>query len=279
MPNIRSVPSRVYTKDYYLHDCSNFNEFNTSGGDVLGDRFKALLPYLQVKPGMKVLDIGSGRGELAFYASSLGAKVIGIDYSKAAVELANQALAQKSASIRSKVKFIHGSINQIKLPPKSFDLIISVEVLEHLYPEEVTLMLQSTLEWLAPNGRFVFHTAPNRWFNDYTYPYFCYPVGSLLIKLSNAFTHSRYPQLENPKLLRTESHQVMHVNEPTYFSLSKAFKQSGLKYKIKSTNVTVNKPIISWKDKLYNLLVFGSPISNYFPFNILWANDFLITSP
>jgi len=63
----------------------------------------------------------------------------------------------------------------------------------------------------------------------------------------------------------------MHVNEPDYFSLCRLFQKTGFRGSIYSTNITVSKPLISWKDRLYNMLVYLNPLSYYFPFNIIWG--------
>lgn len=273
---MRTVNQAYYTKEYFLHECSNFAEFARSKGTLLGDRFQVLLPYLDIKPKMNILDIGSGRGEMCIFAATRGATAVGVDYSKAAIEIAEKAVALQSAKIQKRVSFIRQPVIEMNFKPRSFDYIISCEVLEHLYPEEIEVMLKKVKTYLKPGGKIIFHTAPNAWFNNFTYPYFCYPVGSLLIRLWNKVSKRTYPALLKPEKIHHKTDQYMHINEPTYFSLKHQFDRAGLRSQIFSTNVTVAKPVLSWKDRLYNSVVFLLPLSKRYPVNVLWGNDFVI---
>jgi cyclopropane fatty-acyl-phospholipid synthase-like methyltransferase len=273
---MRTVDSNVYTKKYYLSDCNHYQEFVRSGGKELGDRFEQLLPYLNIQPGMKILDVGSGRGELCFYAATLGAEVTGVDYSKAAIDLANEAKAKLSKPVQKRLQFIKVPVTEMNFPDNFFDLVICVEVLEHLYPEEIGVMLASIYKSLKVEGRAVFHTAPNKWFNDVGYRFWSYPMGNLTIRLSNLFTGNTYPLMQNPQTLRTDSHKIMHVNEPTWFSLKHEFSNQDWEFYIQSMNITMIKPVLSWKDAVFNAIAYFHPLSKKFPFNMMFGDDFLV---
>jgi cyclopropane fatty-acyl-phospholipid synthase-like methyltransferase len=245
-------------------------------GMELGERFEKLLPFLKIGPGMKMLDIGSGRGELCLYAARMGAEAMGIDYSEAAIDLSNQARRKLPVQQRKLVKFVNSRVTRMKLPDNYFDLAVCVEVLEHLYPEEIDGMLTLLDKALKPGARVVFHTAPNRWFNDFGYRYWSYPVGSLLIGIWNRLKTRQYPPMQLPSQLRTDSHRVMHINEPTWFSLKRHFNRLKWDYSIQSMNITMVKPVISWKDTLFNALAFLHPLSKKFPLNIFLGDDYLI---
>jgi len=273
---MRTVDSAVYTKEYYLNDCTHYQEFVESNGKVLGDRFVKLLPFLQIKPGMRILDVGSGRGELCIYAAMQGAEAVGVDYSQAAIELSQKAIKDLPKEVASRISFVQAPVSKMKFKKNSFDLVVCVEVLEHLYPEEIEIMLKAVTSALKPGGRAIFHTAPNHWFNQYGYRYWSYPVGSLLISVFNTFMGKHYPGMQKPSTLRTESHKVMHVNEPTYFSLKRHFANYPLDFSIGSLNITAVKPVLSWKDRLFNLITYFHPLSKYVPFTILFGDDFLV---
>jgi len=273
---MRTVDSKVYTKKYYLSDCTHYQEFLRSNGLELGDRFVKLLPYVKIKPGMRMLDVGSGRGELCIHAASKGAEAVGIDYSAAAINLANEAKKKLPKKIQSLLQFNKVAVTKIDFPADYFDIVVCVEVLEHLYPEEIELMLEKVFGSMKPGAIAIFHTAPNKLFNSYGYRYWSYPVGNLLIKLSNLITGNHYPTMQHPDTLRTESHKVMHVNEPTWFSLRKHFNRKGFEVKIRSLNITAVKPVLSWKDILFNVMVYFDPISRKFPLNVFFGDDFLI---
>lgn len=273
---MRRVDPKLYTKEYYLTEATGSKEFKKSWGRILEPRFERIVKEIPSVRGKRILDIGCGRGELVFWCAQKGAKeVIGIDYSKEAIELANKAKRHFSKDLQKKVKFEVGDAKKIKFKNGQFDAVILIEVLEHLYQEEQLKVFQEIRKALKDTGFVFIHTAPSKWFNNFTYKYWCYPLSSVLVKANNLMTNRNYGNLEKPSEIRTYYHKIMHVNEPDYFSLKNLFGKSGFKGKIKSTNVTVNKPELTWKDKLFNLVVFLYPVSTTFPFNILWGNDFL----
>lgn len=274
MQRMRRVDPKHYTKEYYLTDCTGYNEFKKSFGRILESRYKRIIAGIKIKKGIKVLDIGCGRGEIVFWAAKHGAKAFGIDYAKDAIALAKTSAKTYAKEIQKRVHFTVTDAKKTPFPNTSFDIIFFIEVVEHLYPEEQEKIIKEIHRVLKQNGILVMHTAPSKWFNDYTYRYYCYPLSRILIGAWNTITKKSYPHLLPWKLLRTDSHTVMHVSEPDYFSLNKLFKHAGFAGKITSTNITVLKPVLSWKDVAYNAIIYLHPLSTIFPFNVLWGNDF-----
>jgi len=272
---MRRVKPSLYTREYYLTDCTGHEEFKKTWGRKLEPRLKRIVREIPIRRNMKILDIGCGRGELVFWAARKGAEVVGIDYSQEAIKLAQEAKEKRSQEDRKKISFLLVDAKDLKFPDKSFDAVFLVEVFEHLYPEEQEKVFKEVLRVLKKEGFVFVHTAPARWFNDYTYRFYCYPVSTLIVSLWNKLKGRNYGNLQPWKELRIPSHKIMHINEPNYFSLKKLFNKHGFLGKIRSTNITVLKPELSWKDKLFNSLVYLYPLGNYFPFNIFWGNDFL----
>ncbi len=271
----RQVNPAVYTREYYLTDCTGYHEFKRNYGRTLEPRLREVVKYIDVKKGMKVLDIGCGRGELVLWAAAKGADAVGIDYSLDAIKLAQLALKKRKKELKGKASFQLVDGNELKYPSNTFDLVIMTEILEHLYPEEQAKITKNINKILKPGGQLFFHTAPSKIFNDYTYRFWCYPISTLLVSLSNLFTGHKYGNLAPWKEIRTESHRVMHVNEPSYLSLKRIMEKEGFQGEIKSTNVTVLKPELGWKDKIYNFCVYLHPLSKSFPLNVIWGNDYL----
>src|SRR3989344_4276083 len=217
---MRRVDPKHYTTVYYLTDATGFKEFKESWGKVLEPRLSRIVKELPSVEGLRVLDIGCGRGELVYWAARNGANdVLGIDYSRHAIHLANQARKHYPKNIRKKVRFELRDAKKIDFARGSFDLIIMTEILEHLYPEEQEVILRKISNILSKNGLLFIHTAPSRWFNDFTYRFWCYPLSTALVTVNNFFTGSNYNSLEKYENIRTASHRIMHVNEPDYFSL------------------------------------------------------------
>lgn len=272
---MKSVSPDIYTKKYFLSDCDGYEEFNKSFGNELGIRLKQILEHTTLENGMKILDIGCGRGEVEIWAAKKGAEIIGIDYSQASIKIAKKALSKQPRRVQKKVKLIVKNAKNIDFKPNSFDRVFLFDILEHLYPPEQEIVIENAYRMLKKGGTLLAHTEPNRLYVDYTYPLWCYPMSSLLTGISNSMTKNTYPNLPHPSLLRTESHREFHINEPTYHNLKKVFVKKNFQIRILS-KVIIKKPIISWKDRLFNLLVCIDPFSRYFPLNTLFANDFII---
>lgn len=272
---MRRVDPEVYTEEYYLTDCTGHEEFRKSHGKQLDIALNELTKYFLINEEMRVLDIGCGRGEIVFYCSFKGARSTGIDYADASIKLADSARSKMSKKIQRNTKFIKMDAKDLKFPKSSFDLIIMSGIVEHLYPEELELVFAQIKRVLRPKGKLIVSTAPNKIFNDITYKYYCYPISTFLTSFWNKFTKSQYPNIAKPRDIRTESHYIMHINEPTFFSLRNLYKKFRFYGSIQSTNITVVKQKLSIKDSLFNLLVFMHPLSTKFPLNILFGSDFI----
>lgn len=272
---MRRVDPKVYTKEYYLSDCTGHEEFRKSFGKKLDVSLGEYTKYLSIEKGMRVLDIGCGRGELVFYCASKGAKAIGIDYSKDSIILANLAKKKQPGKVKDNSGFKVMDAKDLKFNDSSFDLVIFTGVYEHLYPEEVKVVFSEIKRILKNSGLLMLDTAPNRIFNDYTYRFYCYPVGTFITFVWNKLLGKNYPNIGKPEHSRKESHKIMHVNEPTFSNLNRDLSKYNFVGKLQSTNITVIKPVISFKDRLFNLIIFLDPLSRYFPLNILFGSDFV----
>ena len=274
---MRRVEPKLYTKEYYLTGCTGYNEFKKTWGKVLEPRLKRIVKEIPSVKGLRVLDIGCGRGELVFWSARQGAKeVLGIDYSKNAIELANIAKNHYTKDVQNRVNFIVMDAKKMNFPNYRFDAIYMTEVLEHLYPEEQESIFKKIYNILDNNGFVVIHTAPNKWFINYTYRFWCYPISTFLIWINYIVTKNKYSNLLKWSSVRKGYEKLMHINEPIYFSLKILLNKHRFTNKIYSTNITVTKPELSWKDYLFNFLVYLYPLSKIFPFNVLWGNDFII---
>jgi 2-polyprenyl-3-methyl-5-hydroxy-6-metoxy-1,4-benzoquinol methylase len=122
----------------------------------------------ELQPGTRVLDVGCGNGYLAGYFSRRRCQVVGIDLSTAGIELARLTYP----SVRFEVMPADDRILE-RLNEEPFDLIVSAEVVEHLYaPRDFA---QGCFSALKPGGTFLCTT-----------PYHGY-LKNLLVCVSNKF--------------------------------------------------------------------------------------------
>ena len=103
--------------------------------------------------GKTALDVGCGAGLLAEPLARMGAKVTGLD---AAPENIGAARAH-AAAIGLQVEYVAGGIED--LPGRRFDLVISMEVIEHV--SNPAAFVAGLADALAPGGLMILST-PNR---------------------------------------------------------------------------------------------------------------------
>ena len=82
-----SLPPHLYTEEYFLTACEGYEEWLVSEGNHLSRRLASAFAVASVEPGMRVLDVGCGRGEIVRHCAELGADVCGIDYAPVAVQM------------------------------------------------------------------------------------------------------------------------------------------------------------------------------------------------
>jgi 2-polyprenyl-6-hydroxyphenyl methylase/3-demethylubiquinone-9 3-methyltransferase len=102
---------------------SRFNELEGRfRGEVARDDFRlaAIRRSLGQVEGLKILDLGCGKGRFARRLAELGAQVVGLDASCAMLQAAGG------------MPRVQASATRLPFGPASFDAVVAVEVLEHL---------------------------------------------------------------------------------------------------------------------------------------------------
>lgn len=93
--------------------------------------FRYIFPYAtNLKPYGKVLDVGCGAGTTALFLANFGYDVEGIDISPQAVKSA--ILSARFLGLSRNIKFKVVDLNVCKLSNKKYDIVICLEVLEHI---------------------------------------------------------------------------------------------------------------------------------------------------
>ena len=99
-----------------------------------------------------VLDLGCGNGSLSHELSKLGFEVHGVDRSESGIQIAREAFPQ--------VQFSLGDVEEVLSPDpfqaESFDVVVSTEVVEHLYHPR--RLIQNAFRLLKPSGHFIVST-------------------------------------------------------------------------------------------------------------------------
>lgn len=265
---MNGVSSKIYDKKYYLTICPGSEEFKRSGGKKLHLRLEKLLDSIPVNKSTKILDVGCGRGDIAFYLGKKSKEAIGVDYSSDAIMLANSIKRNFPLSVRKKVHFKVMNIKKMSFPDNYFDVVICIDVLEHLYKDEAEQALWEIKRVLKKDGVLFLQTGINKLLYDFTYKYYIFPVNKIITGIDKAIRHINYESLsEDP---RTIDEKKQHVNEPTFFYLKKILKKLKFEGKIK-TEIGYIKPVKSIKTVIYNLVIAFYPFSLLYPLSIMFG--------
>ncbi len=109
-----------------------------------------------ITSGMEILDIGCGSGVFADHMAGKGAAVLGIDANIDAISYATETFVKNG----EKLTFLKGYLDEMNFENNRFDAITCLEVIEHVYPEQVRKMFGDVFHILKPNGRLLV-TTPN----------------------------------------------------------------------------------------------------------------------
>jgi 2-polyprenyl-3-methyl-5-hydroxy-6-metoxy-1,4-benzoquinol methylase len=188
----------AYTSEYYLTDCGGYQQYRETGGKRLTDeRPIGVAAIAGLRTCGRVLDLGCGRGELAYYFAGLGHAVTAVDYSQDAIRLAEQTFVG-DPELRSRVELLCESVSSLRLRGE-YEVVVASDVVEHLLPDELDRMYRDVFEHLSQTGIFVVHTYPNLWYFQYDY----------------ARKRRRRDGRDEvlPEQPRTEYELLMHINE------------------------------------------------------------------
>jgi ubiquinone/menaquinone biosynthesis C-methylase UbiE len=202
------VPSVLYDEAYFLSVCEGYDTFLSSEGFYLSGRLAEALSVAGIAPGMQVLDVGCGRGEILLHTAHLGAHAYGIDYADVAVRLSKQ-VSESAEGKPHPIEVSRASALYLPFTDDSFDRILLLDIVEHLYPGELRVAYQEAWRVLKPGGRIIIHTAPNVWYDRFAYPLVRF-VRMVMGQGDN------YPK--NPRAIIPENLHV-HVNEQSLLSL------------------------------------------------------------
>jgi len=133
-------------------------------------KLKMVCRKLQLKPGMRLLDIGCGWGSLMAYAAEhYGVQCVGVSISKEQIEWAQQRHAHLPLEFR---------LQDYRDLDEPFDAIASIGMFEHVGRRNHRAYMEVAHRCLRGNGLFLLHTigknarrsAPDPWIDKYIFP-------------------------------------------------------------------------------------------------------------
>ncbi len=116
------------------------------------NRYKTLKNIQNIFLKKKLLDLGCGGGILSESLAKKGAKVTALDTSRSLIKLAKKRALEKKLTINYQV----GEISSLKNKKNKFDIIISLEVIEHV--ANYKIFLEDIFSCLSKNGIIIIST-------------------------------------------------------------------------------------------------------------------------
>lgn len=107
------------------------------------------LRRLSVAPGMKMLDVACGAGQIAIPAARAGVDVTGVDIAANLIEQAKQRAQSEGLNVR----FEEGDAEALPFPDASFDLVVSL--IGAMFAPRPELVAAELLRVCRPGGRIV----------------------------------------------------------------------------------------------------------------------------
>lgn len=134
------------------------------------DKLDLVCRKVNLKPGMKVLDLGCGFGSFArFAAENYGARVIGYNISKEQIKLGRELNKGLDVELRH---------DDYRNAEGEYDRVISIGIFEHVGPKNYRTYMKIVNRTLKHDGIAFLHTignnltttVTNQWVNKYIFP-------------------------------------------------------------------------------------------------------------
>jgi cyclopropane-fatty-acyl-phospholipid synthase len=192
------------------YSCAYFETDDGSLEDAQLAKKRHLAAKLMIKPGMKVLDIGSGWGGLGLYlAETCGAEVTGVTLSEEQHKVSNERAALRGVADR-----VRYNLQDYRLLDLKFDRIVSVGMFEHVGVGHYKEFFGKVRQLLADDGIAVLHSinrsdgpgATSAWVKKYIFP------GGYIPALSEVLPHIEHAKLyvTDVEILRLHYARTLH---------------------------------------------------------------------
>ena len=144
----------LFLDESMTYSCAIYSK----GAETLEDAQLAKLDLiagkLDLKPGMRLLDVGCGWGSFAIHAAkNYGVTVTGVTLSPSQAELAREKVAQAGLSEQVEIRVA----DYRELPGGSFDAIVSIGMSEHVGESQIDNYAKSLFALLRPGGVLLNH--------------------------------------------------------------------------------------------------------------------------
>jgi cyclopropane-fatty-acyl-phospholipid synthase len=177
---------RLFLDKGMQYSCAYFTSDNDTLEEAQQNKLRLIASKLNLKPGQRVLDIGSGWGDMALYLARMeNVNVLGVTLSKEQCALANKKAAD--LGLADRVRF---ELRDYRHVTEKFDRIVSVGMFEHVGVHHYDEFFAKVNDLLTPDGVMLLHSighmsppgTASPWLRKYIFP------GAYSPALSEVFT-------------------------------------------------------------------------------------------
>jgi demethylmenaquinone methyltransferase/2-methoxy-6-polyprenyl-1,4-benzoquinol methylase len=111
---------------------------------------RALVDAIDPRPGMRILDVATGTGMVAFALAARGAEVVGVDQSEAMLGAARARLS-RSPELATRITFVAGEAEALPFADAEFDALSFTYLLR--YVDDRAATMRELARVVAPGGR------------------------------------------------------------------------------------------------------------------------------
>ena len=177
---------KLFLDEGMQYSCAYFLNDNESLEQAQQNKLRLIAAKLNLKPGLKILDIGSGWGDMALYLARLeNVDVTGVTLSKEQHALSNE--KAKRLGLADRVRF---RLQDYREVPERFDRIVSVGMFEHVGVRHYDEFFAKVNALMTDDGVMLLHSighmsppgTASPWMRKYIFP------GAYSPALSEVFT-------------------------------------------------------------------------------------------
>ena len=181
---------RLFLDDDLQYSCAYYTDPANSLEQAQADKKAHIAAKLHLKPGQRVLDIGSGWGGTALYLNRVaGVEVLGVTLSEEQLKVARE--RAEEAGVSDKVRF---ELMDYRAVTGRFDRIVSVGMFEHVGAAHYEEFFAACRDLMAEDGVMLLHTigkfgkaaAPDPFTDKYIFPGYHLPSLSQMSAASEA---------------------------------------------------------------------------------------------
>jgi len=144
----------LFLDESMTYSCAVYSKGAQTLEDAQLAKLDLIAGKLDLKPGMRLLDVGCGWGSFAIHAAkNYGVTVTGVTLSPSQAELAREKVAQAGLSEQVEIRVA----DYRELPGESFDAIVSIGMSEHVGESQIDNYAKTLFGLLRPGGVLLNH--------------------------------------------------------------------------------------------------------------------------